>query len=133
MNRLVPQYSFIKLCIPSMSNYKHYLSEYTNMNYIMFEEQLFINNITINTTFKYNYNYNTNLYYNIISSVQFNIDKQIINEQIIINNNLSDYRLIYKLNNNVININNKIHLLDNYKFIDNKYLKYYEHILSKTK
>ncbi len=132
MNKLIPKYSFIKLCIPSMYNYNYYLSEYTNMNYIVFEELILINNIKINTMLKYNYNFNYN--YNIITSVQFNINNQLINEQIIINNNLSNYKLTYKLNDNVIiipNSTNNVHILDNYQFINDQYLKYYEHFYLK--
>ena len=138
MNKLIPNYSFIKLFLPYAKNYNNNITYFTDICFISYRDKFkyLNNNILTNIIIKEQYEDD----YNIDFFTKFTYNNFLIKENINIEYDRYTYKINYKLNDDIINIkkfkvenNNLQLLLEHYKFINDKYILIYNDIKNNKK
>lgn len=138
MNKLIPNYSFIKLFLPYAKNYNDNITYFVDICFISYKDKFkYLNNdISTNIIIKEQFEDD----YNIDFFTKFTYNNFIIKENINIEYDKNTYKINYKLNDDIINIkkfkvenNNLQLLLEHYKFINDKYILIYNDIKNNKK
>ena len=138
MNKLIPNYSFIKLFLPYAKNYNDNITYFVDICFISYKDNFkYLNNdISTNIIIKEQFEDD----YNIDFFTKFTYNNFLIKENINIEYDKNTYKINYKLNADIINIkkfkvenNNLQLLLEHYKFINDKYILIYNDIKNNKK
>ena len=115
MNKLIPNYSFIKLFLPYAKNYNDNITYFVDICFISYKDKFkYLNNdISTNIIIKEQFedDYNINFF------TKFTYNNFLIKENINIEYDKNTYKINYKLNDDIINIkkfkveNNNLQLL----------------------